>query len=125
MVVGLGVLLAFQLLGEIISFGLGRHVPGPVIGMALFVCAALVIARHRRLQPALQQTAVVAQGLLGNLGMLFIPAGVGIMQEFGLIESRGLALVIILVVSTALTLVATVWTFLLVKRLLGAGANPT
>lgn len=119
MVIGFGVLLVFQLLGEIISFWIGRQVPGPVIGMALLVCLALLLARNRHFQTVFRPTSGAAQGLLGNLGMLFVPAGVGIMQQMDLVINRGLALAIILVVSTTLTLAVTVWTFLIVKRWLG------
>lgn len=123
MIVGFGVLLAFQLLGEVISYLGGRHVPGPVIGMGLLVCTALLIGRHRFFQAAYQHTSVAADGLLANLGMLFVPAGVGIMQQLDLLEARGMAVAVILVVSTTLTLAVTVWTFLIVKRLIGSGTQ--
>jgi hypothetical protein len=38
-----------------------------------------------------------ARGLLGNLGMLFVPTGVGITQQMDLVINRGLALAIVLV----------------------------
>lgn len=125
LIIGFGVLLGFQLIGEILSFLTGRQVPGPVIGMALYVCVALVATRRRMFQDAFQQTGMVADGLLANLGLLFVPAGVGIMQQLQLVEARGFALAAILIVSTALTLAVTVWTFLLVKRMFAAKVEPT
>jgi holin-like protein len=53
------------------------------------------------------------------LPLLFVPAGVGVVQYLGLLRERGLALAAALVVSTVLTLVATVGIFLLVKRFVG------
>ena len=49
-----------------------------------------------------------------------MPAGVGVVQYLGLLQEQGVALAAALVVSTLLTLVATVGVFLLVKRLIGA-----
>jgi holin-like protein len=124
LIVGFGVLLGFQLVGEVISFWIGQQVPGPVIGMALFVVAALLFARRRSFQAAFGQTTTVAEVLLANLGMLFVPAGVGIIQQMDLVATRGVALAVILVVSTTLTLAVTVWTFVLVKRWLGSKVIP-
>jgi putative effector of murein hydrolase LrgA (UPF0299 family) len=81
------------------------------------------LAAWHRIRPfadrSLQTSAVgqVADGLLGGLGLLFVPAGVGVVQYVGLIGSYGLALGLALLVSTFVTLLATVGTFLLVKRL--------
>ena len=52
-----------------------------------------------------------ADGLLANLGLVFIPAGVGISQHYGLIMNNGVALVAALVISTVLTLIFTVTVF--------------
>ena len=49
--------------------------------------------------------------------LLFVPAGVGVVQYMGLLREQGLALAVALVVSTVATLLATVGVFLLVKRL--------
>ena len=59
-------------------------------------------------------------GLLAALPLLFVPAGVGVVQYMGLLREQGLALAVALVVSTIATLLATVGVFLLVKRLTGA-----
>jgi putative effector of murein hydrolase LrgA (UPF0299 family) len=57
-----------------------------------------------------------ADGLLSNLGMLFVPAGVGIVQHTGLLARHGPGLILVLVASAAITLVATVWVFVLAKK---------
>jgi putative effector of murein hydrolase LrgA (UPF0299 family) len=62
-----------------------------------------------------------ADGLLSVLALLFVPAGVGVVQYLGLIGTYAVALGLSLVVSTFVTLLATVGTFLLVKRLLRTG----
>jgi putative effector of murein hydrolase LrgA (UPF0299 family) len=68
----------------------------------------------------LKATSAKLQGLLAALPLLFVPAGVGVVQYMGLLREQGLALAVALVVSTVATLLATVGVFLLVKRLTGA-----
>ena len=58
-----------------------------------------------------------AAGLLGSLSLLFVPAGVGVVQYLGLLGEHGVALAVALVVSTVATMLATVGVFLLVKAL--------
>ena len=52
------------------------------------------------------------------LGILFVPAGVGVIQNLGLLREYGAALAAALVVSTFLTLTVTVWVFVGVSRLM-------
>jgi putative effector of murein hydrolase LrgA (UPF0299 family) len=122
MIRGFAVLLLCQLAGEVISRALGLPVPGPVLGLALLVVGLVGWNRFRPFNDKnLQASPVgqVADGLLSALALLFVPAGVGVVQYLGLIGSYGVALGLALVVSTFATLLATVGTFLLVKRLIG------
>lgn len=48
--------------------------------------------------------------------ILFVPAGVGVIQQFGLLGRYGLALAAALVGSTVLAMVVTVLTFVAVAR---------
>ena len=66
----------------------------------------------------------VSEGLLASLALMFVPAGVGVIQYLGLISAHGLALALAIVGSTVATLLTTVGTFLLVKRWRGAPAGP-
>lgn len=92
-------LLAFQLLGEALRLGFGLPLPGPVIGMAALF-AALAI---RGATPAgLEKTA---DGLLANLGLFFVPAGVGVMLHLALLAAEWPALLTALVASTAIGVV--------------------
>jgi len=94
-------LLIFQLLGEVISRALGLPIPGPVIGMLLLVAALFA----RGSAPA--SLTRVAGGLIQNLSMLYVPVGVGIMVQFGLLQREWLAILLTLVVSTVVTIVIT------------------
>jgi holin-like protein len=60
----------------------------------------------------------VSRGMLANLSLLFIPAGVGVVQKLDLLAEHGIAIIVILAVSVVVTLLATVATFLAVSRLM-------
>jgi holin-like protein len=120
MIRGFFILLAFQLVGEAAARWLALRAPGPVIGLALLVLALSVYQRWRPLDEealAASDVGQAASGLLAALPLLFVPAGVGVVQYLGLLREQGLALAVALVVSTVATLLATVGVFLLVKRL--------
>ena len=114
---GVFLLLLCQLLGELLARGLRLPAPGPVIGLAL-LAAGLALWARRAPQAEVDQTDVgkAANALLGSLSLLFVPAGVGVVQYFDLLSRYGVALAVALVVSTVLTLLATVGVFLWVKR---------
>lgn len=101
MLEALATLLAFQLLGEAVTHLVGWPVPGPVVGMALLFLAWPMLPRlHAR-------AAAVAESLLANFGLLFVPAGVGVMLHFGRIGDEWLPLAASLVGSTVLTIAVT------------------
>lgn len=97
-------LLLFQLAGEALRAIAHIPIPGPVLGMVML--AAWYILRKREPGLALQQTA---DGLLKWLGLLFVPAGVGIIANLALLRAAWLPVSISLIGSTLLTLVATAW----------------
>ncbi|WP_430441602.1 CidA/LrgA family protein [Shinella sp.] len=123
MLVGITILLVFQLIGEVTAYYLGGFVPGPVIGMAMIAVVLTLTGGRPFLQPAHQQTLDTSKAILANLGILFVPAGVGIIQHLDLIRDRGFALLAIVLLSTVITLTVTVWVFILVKRLSGGYTN--
>lgn len=125
MLAGVFVLLACQLLGEVMARGLGLPTPGPVIGIVLLF-GVLVFQGWRKQSGGVEQgsTAKAADGLLANLGLVFVPAGVGISQHYRLILDNGVALVAALVVSTALTLIVTVGVFRGVSRVVARNGHP-
>ncbi len=98
------ILLLFQLAGEALRAVTHTKVPGPVIGMILL--AAFYILRRREPSPELQRAAA---GLLSWLGLLFVPAGVGIVANLALLRSAWLPISVALIVSTFLTLITTAW----------------
>ncbi len=88
--------------------------PGPVIGLVL--CVLLLLARDRtgRAGPAELRDGTFEQtgrGILSHLSLLFIPAGVGVVQRLDVLAGNALAIVAALVVSTILSLAVTAWVF--------------
>jgi holin-like protein len=114
----MAVLLIFQLLGELIVRLLELPVPGPVVGLVLLF---LVLLWRGAVPPALKETSL---GLLQHLSLLFIPAGVGVMEYFDLIRAEWLALVTTLIGSTLLTIVLTAALMQLLLRVSGGAAQP-
>jgi holin-like protein len=115
---GLFLLLLFQLIGEVLARSLALPAPGPVIGL-LALAVSLALWRRRSGEATdVDQTDLgkTANALLGALSLLFVPAGVGVVQYFDLLARYGVALGVALVVSTVLTLLATVGVFLWVKQ---------
>ena len=119
MIRGIIVLLVCQLGGEVIARSLALPAPGPVIGLAVLTLGLWLANRARPFTDKEFEASDVGRaslGLLAILSLLFVPAGVGVVQYLGLLGEHGLALAAALVVSTALTLVVTVGVFVAVKR---------
>ncbi len=110
---GITLLLCFQLVGEVLVVALGLPLPGPVLGMLLLL-ATLVV---RRATATLVEGP--AEGLLGHLSLLFVPAGVGVMVHGRRLGDEWLPILVALVASTLLTLLAVALTMRLMVRLMG------
>jgi holin-like protein len=127
MIASLSLILLCQLAGEVFVRGLGLPMPGPVIGLMLLL--VLLLARDRFAVLArgpLQGDGVesASRGLLANLSLLFIPAGVGVVQKLDLVAEHGVAFVGVLAISVMVTLLVTVATFLFASRLMARGHKP-
>ncbi len=113
MINALTLLFICQLAGEVLVRTLGITFPGPVLGMGLIFAGLMLAGRSF---PALD---AVADTLLRNLSLLFVPAAVGVVQQAGLIADNWVAITAAVVLSTSATLVVTVYTFLAVARRFG------
>ena len=119
MIGGFFVLLACQLLGEAATRAFGLPVPGPVVGLVLlFLLLQAGTARgwFGRERVAASGTGAVAGALLANLGLLFVPAGAGVVSNLDLLATHAGAFAAILVGSTVLAMLVTVFTFRAVRR---------
>ncbi|MGQ0335539.1 CidA/LrgA family protein [Halomonas elongata] len=110
LIMGMSMLLACQMLGELVTRGLTLPVPGPVIGMVILLAALIV---RGKVPSSLRMTG---EGLLRYLTLLFVPAGVGLMVHGALIGADLLPIVVTLVGSTAVTLAVTAWVLSYLQR---------
>ena len=110
MIAGLVEILLFQGAGEVISRFVVPLIPGPVIGLLLLL-GYLVL---RRGVP--RHVEVVASGLTQHLGLLFIPAAVGVVMYWPNLRANGLAIAVALAGSVIATIAATAIVQKLVSR---------
>lgn len=114
----LTLILCCQLAGELLVTAIGLPVPGPVCGMALLFGGLVV----RGGIP--EEIGTLADTLLGNLSLLFIPAGVGVMLHLGLLKAEIVPISVAIVGSTLITIAVTAllmqW---FARRAAGAGKD--
>ncbi len=112
---GLTLLLVLQLVGEGIARGLKLPFPGPVVGLMLTLLLLKTMPRVRQI------LSEAANGLLGHLSLLFIPAGVGVVMYLRELAQDLIPIAIAIIVSTMVGLAVTAW---VAQRLLDKGENP-
>lgn len=119
LVQGLLFVLLFQLFGELIVVSLGLSVPGPVLGMVMLL---LLLLNRKQVPQPLRQ---VAEALLANLALLFVPAGVGLVLHFELLRTEWWIILLALVVSSlgAAVITATLFSLLIKRQRRSAGRD--
>ncbi|QWD71721.1 CidA/LrgA family protein [Polynucleobacter sp. UB-Raua-W9] len=98
MISGLVQILLFQSIGELVSKFLLPTLPGPVIGLVLLV---LWLVLRKGINTEL---AMVADGFSQYLGLLFVPAAVGVVLFLPQLQANALAIISALVGSVILTI---------------------
>lgn len=107
------IILACQLLGEVTTRATGLPVPGPVLGMALMLAGL-------RFSPQLRNVVrPVADGILRNLLLLFVPAGVGAAAHLTTMGGNTAPVLLAVAVSTVLAIAAGALAFKAVAALSG------
>ena len=101
MIQGLVQLFIFQALGELVSKFALPFIPGPVLGLVLL----LLFLSVRGAVPA--SIDLVGSGILQHLGLLFIPASVGVVLYLPLLQANAWAISAALVVSVVTTVAVT------------------
>jgi holin-like protein len=102
--------------------GIGVPMPGPVIGLIFLLVLLLLRDRFAVLARGPLQgdegdgVESTSRGLLANLSLLFVPAGVGVVQKLDLIVDHGVAFLGVLAISVLVTLLVTVGTFIVASR---------
>ncbi|MCV2868469.1 CidA/LrgA family protein [Defluviimonas sp. WL0002] len=108
------VLLLCQLAGEAIARLIPAPLPGPVFGMLLMLG---LFAASRRFVDFMRP---LAEGILANLSLLFVPAGVGVVGHIATLGTQAATLIVAVVISTMLAIAAGAAVFVAVARMTGA-----
>ena len=98
MIPGLVALLLVQGAGELVSHFLLPMIPGPVVGLVLLISWLQV----RKTIP--ENVELVASTLTRHLGLLFVPAAVGVVTFWPHLKTNALAIACALLVSVVLTI---------------------
>lgn len=106
------ILLSLQLAGEALVRAVSSPLPGPVAGLALLF---LWLVAKLPLTQAMNETA---DGILKHLSLLFVPAGVGLVQQLPLLREEGWKLLIVILISITVSLSATAVTFATLAKLM-------
>lgn len=114
MILTIALLLSFQLAGLLIVTLFGLPVPGPVMGMVLFLFALMTV------DGLLEKTLPVVNVLLAHFALLFVPAGVGIIEHVKRLEAEWLPITASILGSSILAMIVTVlvtrWVIKLMTR---------
>jgi holin-like protein len=100
MIDGLVRILLFQGIGEVIAHFVLPLVPGPVVGLVLLL--AFLVWRGR----VSQGVELVSAAFVRYLGVLFVPAAVGVVMYWPHLRQQALAIAVALVVSVVATIAA-------------------
>lgn len=91
-------ILFFYFTGEFISYFIDGFIPGSVIGMVLlFLALAFKVVKPNKVKK-------LSTLLTENMGLFFLPAGVGLMNSLGIISQYWVVIVTTSVVSTILVI---------------------
>ena len=96
-----GIILVVCFMGDVLHNALAMPIPGNVMGMLLLLLFLLTgIIKLSMIED-------VSNFMLKHLSFFFVPAAVGLITCFSILEGKWLALTIISVVSTAIIAVTT------------------
>ena len=91
-------ILFFYFTGEFISYFIDGFIPSSVIGMVLlFLALAFKVVKPNKVKK-------LSTLLTENMGLFFLPAGVGLMNSLGIISQYWVVIVTASVVSTILVI---------------------
>lgn len=101
MLKGLIILIALQLVGDVISAQLGLPIPGAIIGMLLLLSYLIF---KGRIGTSLEKST---NHVLPYLPLFLIPASVGVIQYGTLLKQEGIAILTALVLSVIISFICT------------------
>lgn len=94
----------FYWVGEFLSSLMNEFVPGSVLGMLLlFIALQMGLIKE-------EQVDTPARTLTDNMGLFFIPAGVGLMSQFDIVLANWWVILVAIVVSSILVIASVAYT---------------
>lgn len=96
-----GIILGITCVGEIIKYFVPLPIPGSIYGLVLMF---LLLLSGRLKLESVKETA---EFLIETMPLMFIPAGVGLMNSFGQLKEILVPVCVITVVSTFLVMIVT------------------
>jgi len=108
MIVAFLVLLACELAGDLLRQLFALPIPGPVVGMSILAAALAFRSEGPSARSAIiDGLEHAAETLIRQMGLLFVPAGVGLIAEIAVLRSQWLPIAAALIGSTLLSLAVT------------------
>ncbi|SFU54156.1 holin-like protein [Clostridium sp. DSM 8431] len=95
------IVFGIYILGDLISKVCALPIPGNIVGMLILLillCTKVV---------KVEQVETTSNFLLDHLAFFFIPAGVQLMESFGVVKDTWIRLIIICVLTTIITMGST------------------
>lgn len=107
-----GILFALCWVSQILEQWIPVPIPASVIALVLMLtCLITRVIRVHHIQEK-------ADFLLANMAFFFVPAGVSVMNYFDILQSSGVKILIVCLVSTVITFAVTAWSVQLTVRLM-------
>ncbi|MDR2210964.1 MAG: CidA/LrgA family protein [Spirochaetaceae bacterium] len=106
------IILSFGFLGEVLSFYLPLGMPASVLGLVLMLAAL----GSKLLKPT--HLGAAADYLTANMAFFFLPAAVTVLENYGLLKPVLVQLIIVGILSTAITFFVSYGTVRLCRILL-------
>ncbi|MDD7403862.1 MAG: CidA/LrgA family protein [Butyribacter sp.] len=102
-IIQLSIILGISFLGEVCKYFLPFPIPASIYGLViLFVCLETKIIKLESIQET-------AKCLVEIMPVMFIPAGVGLLESWGVLKPVLVPVVVIMLVSTVVVMAVSGW----------------
>ena len=108
--IGIVIILACWVVGNLLSILIGGYVSGNIIGMLL-----LYAALHFKVVKA-EKVAPTAKFLLGTMALFFVPYGVGLMESYEVLAQNWVAVTVAAAMSTLLVMAVVVLVYIKLRK---------
>lgn len=110
-IIQFAIILIVTFLGEILKYFLPFPIPASIYGLIiLFICLETRIIK-------LSSIKETAKCLIEIMPIMFIPAGVGLLESWGVLQPLLIPIAVIMVVSTVFVMVVSGWVTQIVIRI--------